>query len=188
VVLLFAPVVGAQEAAKVPRIGYLALDLAGNLHLREGFLRGLRDLGYVEGRTILIEDRSAEGRRERVPALAAELVARKVDVIVTSGTPQALAAQHATRTVPIVFAGVSDPVTSGLVTRLARPGGNVTGLSLLAPDLVGKGLEQLKQAVSRGQSGRCRLAARCPRRRHGTGNAEGSRRRSAGAGDAGAIC
>jgi putative ABC transport system substrate-binding protein len=115
--------------------------------LREAFLQGLRDLGYVEGRNVVIEDRSAEGKPERVPALAAELVALKVDVIVTSGTPRALAAKHATRSVPIVFAGVSDPVKSGLVTSLARPGGNVTGLSLLAPDLVGKDLEQLKQAV-----------------------------------------
>ena len=146
--LLVAPLAAeAQESAKVPRIGWLALNLAANPRLREAFLQGLRDLGYVEGRNVVIEDRSAEGKPERVPTLAAELVALKVDVIVTPGTPQALAAKHATRTVPIVFAGVSDPVTSGLVTSLARPGGNVTGLSLLAPDLVGKGLEQLKQAV-----------------------------------------
>jgi putative ABC transport system substrate-binding protein len=137
----------AQQAAEIARIGWLAVNLAANPRLREAFLQGLRDLGYVEGRNVVIEDRSAQGKPERVPALAAELVALKVDVIVTSGTPQALAAKHATRTVPIVFAGVSDPVTSGLVTSLARPGGNITGLSLLAPDLVGKGLEQLKQAV-----------------------------------------
>jgi putative tryptophan/tyrosine transport system substrate-binding protein len=146
--LLAAPLaLEAQQAGEIARIGYLAVNLAANPHLREGFLQGLRDLGYVEGRTLVIEDRSAEGKPERVPALAAELVALKVDVIVTSGTPQALAAKHATRSVPIVFAGVSDPVTSGLVTSLARPGGNITGVSLLAPDLVGKGLEQLKQAV-----------------------------------------
>jgi len=146
--LLIAPLAPeAPQAAEIARIGWLAVNLAANPHLREAFLQGLRDLGYVEGRTVVIEDRSAEGKPERVPALAAELVALKVDVIVTSGTPQALAAQHATRSVPIVFAGVSDPVTSGLVTSLSRPGGNVTGLSLLAPDLVGKGLEQLKQAV-----------------------------------------
>jgi putative ABC transport system substrate-binding protein len=137
----------AQPAGEIARIGWLAVNLAANPRLREAFLQGLRDLGYVEGRNVVIEDRSAEGKPERVPALAAELVALKVDVIVTSGTPQALAAKHATRIVPIVFAGVSDPVTSGLVTSLARPGGNITGLSLLAPDLVGKGLEQLKQAV-----------------------------------------
>jgi putative ABC transport system substrate-binding protein len=146
--LFVAPLAAeAQEAAKVARIGWLAVNLAANPRLREAFLQGLRDLGYVEGRNVVIEDRSAEGKPERVPALAAELVALKVDVIVTSGTPQALAAKHATRSVPIVFAGVSDPVKSGLVTSLARPGGNVTGLSLLAPDLVGKDLEQLKQAV-----------------------------------------
>jgi putative ABC transport system substrate-binding protein len=108
----------------------------------------LRDLGYVEGRNILIEERSAEGKLERLPALAAELVALKVDVLVTGGgTPTALAAKQATRTIPIVFASATDPVTDGLVTSLPRPGGNITGLSNLAPELVGKCLEQLKQAV-----------------------------------------
>jgi ABC-type uncharacterized transport system substrate-binding protein len=139
---------GAQQAAKIVRIGYLAVNPAATPRLRDAFLQGLRDLGYVEGRNVVIEDRSAKGKPELIPPLAAELVALKVDVIVTSGTPQALAAKHATRSIPIVFAGVSDPVTSGLVTSLARPGGNITGLSLLAPDLVGKCLEQLKQAVA----------------------------------------
>jgi putative ABC transport system substrate-binding protein len=115
--------------------------------LPEAFRQGLRDLGYVEGRTVLIEYRDAEGRFERLPALAAELVALKVDVIVAGGTPHALAAQQATRTIPIVLTGAGDPVPSGLVTSLARPGGNVTGLANLRPDLVGKCLEQLKQAV-----------------------------------------
>ena len=95
----------------------------------------------------MIEYRDAEGKLERLPALAAELVALKVDVIVAAGTPAALAAKQATRTLPIVFAAAADPVASGLVTSLARPGGNVTGLSILAPELVGKCLEQLKQAV-----------------------------------------
>ena len=95
----------------------------------------------------MIEYRDAEGKFERLPALAAELVALKVDVIVAPGTPAALAAKQATRTLPIVFIAVGDPVTSGLVTSLARPGGNVTGSSILAPELVGKCLEQLKQAV-----------------------------------------
>ena len=95
----------------------------------------------------MIEYRDAEGKVERLPALAAELVALKVDVIVAGGTPAALAAKQATRTLPIVFAGAGDPVTSGLVTSLARPGGNVTGLSSLGPELVGKRLELLKQAV-----------------------------------------
>jgi putative ABC transport system substrate-binding protein len=134
----------AQQAAKVARIGYLSTNHGANPHLREAFLQGLRDLGYVD---VVIEYRDAEGKPERLPALAAELVGLKVDVIVAGGTPQALAAKQATGTLPIVFAGVADPVGSGLVTSLARPGGNVTGLSMLAPELVGKCLEQLKQAV-----------------------------------------
>jgi putative ABC transport system substrate-binding protein len=137
----------AQQAAKVARIGWLATNLAARLHLQEAFIQGLRDLGYVEGRNLVIESRDAEGKFERLPALAAELVALKVDVIVAGTTPPALAAKRATSTLPIVFIGVADPVTSGLVTSLARPGGNVTGLSLLAPELVGKGLELLTQAV-----------------------------------------
>ena len=115
--------------------------------MTEGFRQGLRDLGYVEGRNVVIEFRDAEGKLERLPALAAELVALKVDVIVVGGTVAALAAKQATRTVPIVFVSAVDPVTDGLVTSLARPGGNVTGLSTLAPELVGKRLEQLKQVV-----------------------------------------
>src|SRR6266487_3333707 len=138
----------AQQAAKVPRIGYLAINLAANPHQTEAFRQRLRDLGYVEGRNVVIEYRNAEGKLERFPALAAELVALKVDVIFAAGgTRSALAAKHATRTVPIVFAAVADPVGSGLVTSLARPGGNVTGLSNFVPELVGKCLEQLTQAV-----------------------------------------
>ena len=145
---LFSPVAtGAQEAAKIARIGYLTTNLAANLHSREAFLEELRDLGYVEGRNVVIEYRDAEGKPERLPALAAELVALKVDVIVAGATLAALAAKQATRTLPIVFATAGEPVTDGLVTSLARPGGNVTGLSLLAPELVGKRLELLKQAV-----------------------------------------
>ena len=102
---------------------------------------------YVDGRSVVIEYRDAEGKYDRLPARAAELVALKVDVIVAADTPAALAAKQATRTLPIVFIGAGDPVTIGLVTSLARPGGNVTGLSLLAPELVGKRLELLKQAV-----------------------------------------
>jgi len=147
--LLAAPLATeAQPAGKVPRIGLLANNLAANPHLVEAFLRGLRDLGYVEGRNVVIEYRAAEGKVERFPALAAELVALKVDVIVVAGGPPgALAAKQATSTLPIVFIGAGDPVTSGLVTSLARPGGNVTGLTGLSPELVGKGLEQLKQAA-----------------------------------------
>jgi putative ABC transport system substrate-binding protein len=138
----------AQQAAKVPRIGYLTgANPAANPHQHEAFRQGLRDVGYLEGRNVVIEYRSAEGKVERLPALAAELVALKVDVIVSPSTPAALAAKQATRTLPIVFAVAADPVTSGLVTSLARPGGNGTGSSILAPELVGKGLELLTQAV-----------------------------------------
>ena len=138
----------AQQAAKVARIGWLALNLAAAPHVTEAFRQGLRDLGYVEGRNVVIEYRDAKGTPERLPALVAELIALKVDVIVAPNTPGALAAKQATKTIPIVFAsGASDPVTSGLVTGLARPGGNVTGLTGLGPELVGKCLEQLTQAV-----------------------------------------
>ena len=137
----------AQEAAKVHRIGYLSSDLAGSPYMTEGFRQGLRDLGYVEGRTVVIETRDADRKLERLPALAAELVALKVDVIVVGGTVAALAAKQATRTLPIVFVSAIDPVADGLVVSLARPDGNVTGLSTLAPELIGKRLEHLNQAV-----------------------------------------
>jgi putative ABC transport system substrate-binding protein len=147
--LLAAPLAArAQQAGKVPRIGFLSLNLAPNRHLHKAFRQGLRDLGYVEGGNIVIEHRDAGGKVEGLPALAAELVALKVDVIVTGGgTASALAAKQATTTIPIVFASAPDPVGDGLVASLARPGGNVTGLSNLNSELVGKCLEQLKQAV-----------------------------------------
>ena len=146
--LTLAPLAAeAQQAGKIDRIGYLSPSPAAANPLSEAFRQGLRDLGYVEGRNVVIEYRSAEGKLERFPALAAELVALKVDVIVAPSTPAALAAKQATKTIPIVFTAVADPVASGLVTSLARPGGNVTGLSLLTPELVGKRLELLKQAV-----------------------------------------
>jgi len=146
--LLAAPhAAEAQQAAKVARLGFLALNLAANPPLPEAFRQGLRDLGHVEGRNVVIEYRDAEGKYDRFPALAAELVAIKVEVIVVTTTPSALAAKQATSTIPIVFIGIGDPVVSGLVTSLARPGGNVTGLSFLAPELVGKRLELLTQAV-----------------------------------------
>ena len=146
--LLAAPVVAeAQPAAKIARIGFLALNMAANPHLVEAFLQGLRDLGYVEGRNVVIEYRDAAGKPERLPALAAELLALKVDVILAAGEPHALAAKRATKTIPIVFTATADPVASGLVTSLSRPGGTVTGLSSVGPDLVGKRLELLKQVV-----------------------------------------
>jgi putative ABC transport system substrate-binding protein len=147
--LVAAPLAAeAQQVAKVARIGYLAGNLAASPHMREAFRQGLRDLDYVESRNVVIEYRDAEGKLERPPALAAELVALKVDVIFAGGgTRSALAAKQATKTIPIVFAALADPVTSRLVTSLARPGGNVTGLSNLTAELVGKCLEQLTQAV-----------------------------------------
>jgi putative ABC transport system substrate-binding protein len=147
--LLVAPLATeAQQAAKIARIGYLSSSLAATPNRQEAFRQGLRDLGYVEGRNLVIEYRDAEGNVDRFPALAAELVALKVDVIfVGGGTRVTLAAMQATKTIPIVFTGVGDPVESGLVTNLARPGGNATGLSSLGPELVGKRLELLKQAV-----------------------------------------
>jgi ABC-type uncharacterized transport system substrate-binding protein len=146
----------AQQAGKVARIGLVSTDVIGNRHLIEAFRQGLRDLGYVEGRNLMIEYRSAEGKLDRFPALAIGLVALKVDVIVATNTQAALAARQATATIPIVFAGPADPVSSGLVTSLSRPGGNLTGLSSIpAPQLVGKPLELLTQAVP----GRTRFAA-----------------------------
>src|SRR5215510_5280269 len=123
--LLAAPLAAeAQQAAKISRIGYLATNRTP--HFQKAFRQGLRDPGYIEGRNLVIEDRNAEGKFERLPALAAELVALKVDVIVAASTPAALATKQATKTIPIVFTAVADPVTSDLVTSLARPGGNVT--------------------------------------------------------------
>ena len=148
---LFSPsAAAAQQAAKVARIGYLSVNLSAappNLH--EAFRQGLRDLGYVEGRDVVIEYRDAEGKPERLPTLAAELVALKVDVIMAGSTPNALAAKQATATIPIVFLSGGDPVRDGLVTSLARPGGNLTGLSSLTPERIGKCLELLTQGVPR---------------------------------------
>jgi putative ABC transport system substrate-binding protein len=138
----------AQEAGKVHRLGYLSR--AGSADpplLREAFQQGLRELGYVEGKNIIFEYRFAEGKLDRLPGLAAELVRLKCDVIVTASTPATQAAKQATTIIPIVMANVSDPVEMGLVGSLARPGGNVTGLSNLAHDLVGKRLELLKETL-----------------------------------------
>jgi putative tryptophan/tyrosine transport system substrate-binding protein len=137
----------AQQAARIPRIGVLAGNLASTPHLVAAFRQGLLDLGYVEGRNIVIEYRDAKGEFKRLPALAGELVALKVDVILAAGTQHVLAAKDATTTIPIVFADVADPVSRGFVSSLARPGGNITGLANLNTDLVGKWLELLKQAV-----------------------------------------
>jgi len=142
--------VAAQQPAKVPRIGFLrvgAQTAPTNQRAREAFLLGLLELGYVQGKNIVIEWRYAEGRYERLPDLAAELVRLQVDVLVAGSTPEAVAAKAATKTLPIVFAGVGDPVGTGLVASLASPGGNLTGLSFLSRDLDGKRLELLKETV-----------------------------------------
>ena len=147
--LLAAPLAAqGQQAAKVPRIGFLGNSTAAlEANLVGPFREGLRDLGYVEGQNILIEYRWAEGKYERFPALIAELIALKVDVIVTAGTPAALAVKKATTSIPLVMAAVGDPIGVGLVASLARPGGNVTGLSAIAPELEGKRLELLREVV-----------------------------------------
>ena len=137
----------AQQAGKVPRIGYLSPSSVGFAARDEAFRQGLRELGYVEGKNIVIEYRFAEGKFDRLPDLAAELVRLEVDVIVAVVTQASLAAKHATRTIPIVMVGVSDPLGSGLVASLARPGANVTGTSSMTSEVVGKSLELLKEAV-----------------------------------------
>ena len=136
----------AQQAAKIPRIGWVGGTIACAREC-EAFRQGLRDLGYVEGRDIVIEYRDTGAKLERIPAVVTDLVALKVDVIVVGNTPAAVAAKQATTTLPIVFTSVGDPIASGLVTSLRRPGGNLTGFSVVAQDLVGKLLELLKQAV-----------------------------------------
>ena len=146
-VLTGASFVSAQQTSKVPRMGFLIAPTQSFFSPRaEVFRLGLRDLGYVEGKNIVIEYRYAEGKLDRLPTLAAELVSLKVDVIVASG-PGSWAVKNATKTIPIVFLGVQDPVASGLVNSLATPGGNVTGLSILAPEMGGKRLELLKEVV-----------------------------------------
>ncbi len=138
----------AQQPTKIPRIGYLAVgSLSTNPARREAFRQGLHELGYVEGKNIVIEWRHAEGKLDRLPALAAELVRLKVDVIVTTGPTTTRPAKEATSTIPIVMAQDTDPVGNGFVASLARPGGNITGLSSLAPELSGKRLELLKEIV-----------------------------------------
>jgi putative tryptophan/tyrosine transport system substrate-binding protein len=137
----------AQPQAKVPRIGYLTPSISANRSLREAFRQGLRDLGYVEGKNIVIEWRANEGKLDRNPALAAELVRLKVDLIVAIGSGEIRAAKEATATIPIVMVRGGDPVGSGYVASLAQPGGNITGLALLRPELSGKRLELLKEIV-----------------------------------------
>jgi putative ABC transport system substrate-binding protein len=145
---LSVPVEAQQQLKKLHRIGIL---LVGSSSFYSAwidvFRQGLKELGYIEGKNIAIEYRYAEGKADRLPALAAELVGLKVEVVFTSSTPSVLAVKKATSTIPIVFVSISDPVASGLVTSLARPGGNITGLSIVAVELSGKRLELLKEAV-----------------------------------------
>ena len=132
----------AQQTKKVPRIGFLgSISFSRNPVRRDAFRYGLRELGYVEGKTIVVEWRFAEGKADRLPSLAAELVRLNVDVIVTGGSAATRAAKEATVTIPVVMAQDNDPVGSGFVASLARPGGNITGLSILAPELSTKQLE-----------------------------------------------
>jgi putative tryptophan/tyrosine transport system substrate-binding protein len=138
----------AQQAGKTPRIGYLSPGSStAELARDEAFRQGLRELGYIEGSNILIEYRFAEGKFERLPGLAAELVRLDVDVIVALVTQASIAAKHATKTIPIVMVAVSDPLGSGLVASLSRPGGNVTGTSSMTSEVAGKSLEMLKEVV-----------------------------------------
>ena len=146
--LLAVAVTGkAQQSKKIPRIGYLGLDLRTNTYRSDAFRQGLRQLGYAEGKDIVIESRSADGKVDRLNELATELVRFKVDVIVTRGTSPTRAAKAATTTTPIVMTQDADPVGNGFVASLARPGGNITGLSTLAPEISGKQLELLKETV-----------------------------------------
>ena len=150
-VLLLAESVGvqAQQAAKIPRVGVLrpGNPPPGDFGQREAFERGLRDLGWTPGTSILIEYRYAEGKPERLPELAAELIRLPVDVIVAGATAGVRAAQQATRTIPIVMSTLPDPVGEGFVASLARPGGNTTGLTLDTQELAGKQLELLNEAL-----------------------------------------
>ena len=147
--LLTAPLgAEAQQAGKVYRVGFLGNSTdALEANLVEPFRQGLRDLGYVEGRNLAIEYRWADGQYDRFPALIRELAALKVEVIVTAGTPAALAVKRETPAIPLVMAAIGDPVGTGLVASLARTGGNLTGLVGIAPDLEGKRLELLREVV-----------------------------------------
>ena len=142
----------AQQSAKLPRVGYLfSFVPSQGEHLWEACRQGLRELGYVEGKNIVLEPRWAGGRHERLPALVAELARLKVDVLVSAATPASLAAKAGAGSIPIVMVGVGDPLKIGLVSSLNRPGGNVTGLTLLTPDLSGKRLQLVLDVLGRAE-------------------------------------
>jgi putative ABC transport system substrate-binding protein len=145
---VFRPLAARAQAQHLYRVGFLGNSTAElEKNLIGPFREGLRDLGYAEGRNLAIEFRWAEGKYERLPALVGELIASKVDVMVTAGTPATLAVKKATSTVPLVMIAVGDPLGTGIVPSLARPGGNITGLSSIAPDLEGKRLQLLREFV-----------------------------------------
>ena len=148
VIVAFVHLAEAQQPKKLHRIAFLLGGPSSFYSARiDVFKQGLKELGYVDGKNIAIEYRYAEGKADRLPALAAELVGLKVDVILATAIPSVLAVKKVSATIPIVLVGVSDPVASGIVASLSRPGGNITGLTLLAPELSGKRLELLKEAV-----------------------------------------
>ncbi len=137
-----------QQLGKLPTIGFLGANTASSQRpSTDAFVQRLRELGWIDGRTVAIEYRWAEGRFERAPALAAELIQFEVNVLVTHSTPNVVAAKRATSVIPIVFAAVGDPVGTGLVESLSRPGGNVTGLSLQSTDLAGKRLQLMREFI-----------------------------------------
>jgi putative ABC transport system substrate-binding protein len=144
--LAFCASANAQLQSRIPKIGWLGARSASTPG-RELLMRELRALGYVEGKNIVFETRYSEGKPDRLTAMADELVRLKVDVLVMAATPAVLAAKNATRTIPIVFFNVADPVASGLVDSLARPGGNITGFTIITPVLAGKRLELLKETI-----------------------------------------
>ena len=181
VLVVTGAVAEAQQPTKVPRIGFLAAVSPSALSARiEAFRQGLRELGYVERKNIVVEYRYAEGKLDRVRELAAELVRLKVDVIVTAGATSTRPAKEATVTIPIVMAQDTDPVGNGFVASLARPGGNITGLATLRPELSGKQLELLKEIVPKlsrvavlGMSTRPGQHTSVTRNESGHGGAEG---------------
>lgn len=146
-ILLFVSPADAQQQAKVAKIGWLAVRPASAVSVIESFQRELSKLGYVDGKNVVFDYRYAEGKLDRLPALAEELVRLKVDVLIAPNTPAALALKNATKTIPIVFIDVTDPIAAGLIDSLARPGGNITGFTTIGSVLAGKRLELLKETV-----------------------------------------
>jgi putative ABC transport system substrate-binding protein len=147
-IALFCAPAAAQQAKQVPRIGYLAaVSASADAPRLQAFRQGLRDLGYVEGQNIVVDYRHEDREFERLPRLAAELVGLKIDLLVAVTTNAALAAKQAAGTIPIVFMGVTDPISAGLAQTLARPGGNSTGITNMAAVLAGKRLELLKEMI-----------------------------------------